>query len=102
MITRRSIVTLALSRYTRVHSFSSIMQKYMDDGTFWYNLAVRESFCLRKLKKHCGSLKAMKGLEAPDDLESFFEVQNRSDPPSSGCDWSIGPFNRILVSNHLS
>jgi hypothetical protein len=75
MITRRSIVTLALSRYTRVHSFSSMMQTYMDDGTFWYNLALLESFCLRKLMKYCGSLKAVKGLEAPDDLESFLKYK---------------------------
>ena len=52
-----------------------MMQKYMDDGTFWYDLAVRESFCLRKLMKHCESLKAMKGLEAPDDLESFLKYK---------------------------
>jgi hypothetical protein len=75
MITRRSIVTLALSRYTRVYSFSSMMQKYMDDGIFWYNLAVRESFCLRKLMKHYGSLKAIKGLEVPVDLESFLKYK---------------------------
>jgi hypothetical protein len=52
-----------------------MMQKYMDEGTFWYNLAVQESFCLRKLMKHCGSLKAIKGLEVPDDLESFLKYK---------------------------
>ena len=47
----------------------------MDDGTFWYNLAVWESFCLTHLMKHCGSLKVMKGLEPPSDLESLLKYK---------------------------
>jgi hypothetical protein len=45
------------------HSFSCLMRQYMDDGAFWYNLAVRESFALPPLIKHCSTLKAMQSLE---------------------------------------
>jgi len=57
------------------HSFSCLMQRYMEDGTFWYNLAVRESFCLPQLMKHCWALKAMQGLEPPSELDSFLNYK---------------------------
>jgi hypothetical protein len=57
------------------HSFSCLMQRYMDDGTFWYNLAIRESFCLPQLMKHCWALKAMQGLEPPSELDSFLSYK---------------------------
>jgi len=57
------------------HSFSCLMKGYMDDGTFWYNLAVRESFCLPQLMKHCWALKAMQGLEPPSELDSFLNYK---------------------------
>lgn len=43
----------------RDHSFSYLMQRYMDDGTFWYNLAVRKSLYLSQLMKHCWAVNAM-------------------------------------------
>jgi len=51
------------------------MQTYIDDGTFWYNLALLKSFYLRKLIKYYGSLKAIKDLEALNDLKSFLKYK---------------------------
>ena len=60
----------------------------------WYNLAVQESFCLRKLIKHCGSLKAMKDLEAPGDLESVLRYKIDQIHHRVG----VRPVNRTLES----
>lgn len=34
-------------------TLSSLMRKCKHDGTFWYNLAIREYFPLARIMKHC-------------------------------------------------
>lgn len=40
-------------RYRVDHSVSCLMRESMRDGTFWYNLAIRESFPLSDIMSHC-------------------------------------------------
>lgn len=35
------------------HTLSNLMRRCMDDGTFWYNMAVRESMKLAEIMRHC-------------------------------------------------
>lgn len=53
------------------HTLSSLMREFRRDGTFWYNLALRESFPLAEVMRHCLDTKPFQNLQLPDDLEEF-------------------------------
>ncbi|KAJ9130316.1 Phosphotransferase enzyme family protein [Pleurostoma richardsiae] len=52
-------------------TLSSLMRESMRDGTFWYNLAIRESFPLADLMEHCLDAEPFSEVAPPDDLETF-------------------------------
>ncbi|ODA83167.1 hypothetical protein RJ55_01678 [Drechmeria coniospora] len=44
------------------HRLSHLMRDSMRDGTFWFNLAIRESFPLSDIMSHCRNLEAFQNL----------------------------------------
>ncbi|KAF2691827.1 hypothetical protein K458DRAFT_381672 [Lentithecium fluviatile CBS 122367] len=58
-------------RHGLKHTLFSLMRKFRQDGIFWYNLAIRESFPLAGVMRHCLDTKPFQNLQSPDDLEEF-------------------------------
>ncbi|KJZ71313.1 hypothetical protein HIM_09287 [Hirsutella minnesotensis 3608] len=52
------------------HELSRLMRESMQDGAFWYNLAVRESFPLSDILAHCRDIGAFQKANSSSNLES--------------------------------
>lgn len=57
--------------YALGDTLSSLMRESRRDGTFWYNLAIWESFPLAEVMRHCLATEPFQNLQPPDDLKEF-------------------------------
>lgn len=53
------------------NDLSTAMRKFRDDGTFWFNIAVREPFPLKRIMQQCWKLGAIRQVCPPEDVDEF-------------------------------